>query len=253
MLLADSHRMVDKLENALREVFNWLPELVGALVILVVGYIVAKIVGRVLGGLLHRAGVDRALHSGQGGQLIAKVTSSPSRLVGRIAFWAVFLGAVSLAVSVLGIEALTAFMSEIFAYLPNVAAALLIFLAAGAIATGVAGLVSRTMGDTPTGNVIRTVGPGLVMAIAIFMILNQLRIAPEIVTITYAALVGAFALGAALAFGLGGRDIAARLLESAYQKGQESKEQVRQDLQQGKQRGMEQMSEAKDRVYAETR
>jgi hypothetical protein len=58
------------------------------------------------------------------------------------------------------------------------------------------------------------------MGIAVFMVLNQLRIATDIVTITYAALMGAVALGAALAFGLGGRDVASRMLEEAYRRGQ---------------------------------
>jgi hypothetical protein len=54
------------------------------------------------------------------------------------------------------------------------------------------------------------------MGIATFMILDQLEIAPAIVEITYIALLGSVALGAALAFGLGGRDVAARLLEDSY-------------------------------------
>ena len=77
-------------------------------------------------------------------------------------------------------------------------------------------LVDRTMGDTPTGGIVETVAPVLVMAIATFMILDQLKIANNIVMITYAAIVGAVALGMALAFGLGGRDVAGRLLENAY-------------------------------------
>jgi hypothetical protein len=74
------------------------------------------------------------------------------------------------------------------------------------------------------------------MVIAVFMILNQLRIAPEIVSITYAALLGSVALGSALAFGLGGRDVAARMLEDAYRKGQEQRGQVEHDVQLGKER-----------------
>jgi hypothetical protein len=58
---------------------------------------------------------------------------------------------------------------------------------------------------------------------SVFMILDQLNIATNIVFLTYAALVGAVALGMALAFGLGGREVASRLLENAYIKGQESK------------------------------
>ena len=61
------------------------------------------------------------------------------------------------------------------------------------------------------------------MAIAVFMILNQLRIATDIVTITYAALMGAVALGMALAFGLGGRDVASRMLEEAYARGRQGR------------------------------
>ena len=68
--------------------------------------------------------------------------------------------------------------------------------------------------------------PALVIAIAVFMILNQLRIATEIVTITYAAVLGALALGMALAFGLGGRDVASRMLEDAYQRGREERARI---------------------------
>jgi hypothetical protein len=83
-----------------------------------------------------------------------------------------------------------------------------------------------------------------VMGIAIFMILNQLRIAPEIVQITYTALIGALALGLALAFGLGGREVAAELLRGAYQKGQEHKGQVKADMQKGKERAQDQAQSA---------
>ena len=68
------------------------------------------------------------------------------------------------------------------------------------------------------------------MAIATFMILDQLKIANNIVVITYAALMGAIALGLALAFGLGGRDVAGRLLDTAYAKGQLVKDDVKQDV-----------------------
>ena len=74
------------------------------------------------------------------------------------------------------------------------------------------------------------------MSIATFMILTELGIAEQIVLITYAALMGAVALGAALAFGLGGRDVASRMLEDAYRKGQESRGDIRRDFEVGKQR-----------------
>ena len=245
MVLASEHTWGDKIENGFAAIFEFIPELIAALLILVIGYFVAKIIAGVITKLLQRGGVDRTLTEGQGGQFVSRLTNSPAHLIGRIAFWVLFIGVISLAVSVLGIEALTNFVGAIFAYLPNVLAALLIFLVAGAIAAAVAALVGRTMGDTPTGKVVASVAPVIIMAIAAFMILDQLKIAEDIVRITYMALMGGLALALALAFGLGGRDVAGRMLEGAYQAGQSSREQVRRDVQKGKQQAQEDMGRAK--------
>jgi hypothetical protein len=216
--------------------FDWLPHLVGALVILALGYIVAKLLEVLVSRVLGRVGFDRVLHGGPGGNYVARVTTRPSRLVGRITFWAVILGAISLAASALGIAALKNFVAAIFAYLPNVLAAFLIFLVAGALAAGIAGFVGRVMGGTGLGRIVSTAVPILIMTIATFMILDQLKIAHNIVTITYAALVGAIALGSALAFGLGGREVAGRMLEGAYASGEANKEQMKRDLWQARER-----------------
>jgi hypothetical protein len=244
-LLADISESVDR---GWDEFFIWLPRLVGFLAILLVGYIVAKMLGGVLTRVLKRAGFDRMLERGAGGSLVMRVIQSPARLMGTLTFWVVFLGALSIAVDVLGVAALEDLVRSVWGYIPNILAALLIFIVAGAVATAIATLVERTMGDTPTGGIVKTVAPVLVMAIAMFMILDQLEIATNIVTITYAALIGAVALGMALAFGLGGRDVAARLLESAYQKGQEVKEDVKRDVNVGVQRGKADVEEAQTRI-----
>ena len=226
----------DSAERGFDTFFRWLPGLIGALVILIIGYFVAKIVGNLLARVLARAGLDRHLLTGQTGEWVRKVTTSPSRLAGALAFWAIFLGAISLAATALGINALTAFVASVYAYLPNVIAAVLIFIVAGAIAAGVATLATKLMGDTPTGRIVATAAPILVMTIATFMILDQLKIAQDIVIITYAALLGSVALGAALAFGLGGREVAAEMLRGAYSKGQQATEQAKRDIQTGKRR-----------------
>jgi hypothetical protein len=83
------------------------------------------------------------------------------------------------------------------------------------------------------------------MAIATFMILNQLQIAPEIVTITYAALLGSAALAMAIAFGLGGREVASRMLSDAYDKGQEQRGQIKRDMEIGKERGKQEAEQAR--------
>jgi Mechanosensitive ion channel, conserved TM helix len=241
-----------QLHNTGTVVALWLPRLFAFAAILILGYFVAKLVAGLILRLLGRAGLDRTVHSGTGGPYIQKVVPRPSNLVSRIAFWVLFLGAVSLAASVLKIAAVTAFIGAVFAYIPNVIAAILIFLVAGAISGAVVALVQRTMGDTGTGKILSAIAPALVMGIAIFMILEQLRIAHDIVVTTYTLLLGAIALAAALAFGLGGRDVAGRMLEGAYQAGQENKDQMKEDLNQGIQRGKQDAQQVKDRVETES-
>ena len=236
----------NSIERGFTVFFAWLPALLGALAILVIGYFVAKLVGKLVARVLHGAGLDRTLHGGAGGNFVRKITSSPSGLLGTIAFWAIMLGTISLAVSVLGIDALTGFVAAVYAYLPNVLAALLIFLVAGAISAAVATLATRTMGDTALGKIVATAAPILVMTIATFMILDQLMIAENIVTITYAGLIGAIALGSALAFGLGGRDVAREMLQGAYEKGQENKEQYKRDLDRGVSRAKDEAKSMKE-------
>jgi Conserved TM helix len=242
----------DSIQQGLDALFAFIPKLVGFLLILFIGYVIARVVKGVLQKLLEKVGIDRALHSGSTGSYVNKVAPDvrPSSLIGSLAFWFLFLGAVAIAVSQLGIAALDNFVAAIGTYIPNIIAAVLIFVIAGVIAAAVGGLVARTMGDTPTGKVVGSVVPVLVMAIATFMILNQLQIAPEIVTITYAALIGGVFLAMALAFGLGGREVAGQMLSDAYDKGQEQRGQVRRDMQLGKERGKQDAQRVKDEAQA---
>ncbi len=238
--------LTTSLQQGLDSLFEFIPNLIGFLVILIVGYFIAKLVKSVIAKVLDKVGLDRHLHSGQTGQYVERISpdASPSRLIGSVAFWFIFLFVLSAAIGALQIPAVTAFMNQVLAYLPNVIVAVLIFVVAGVVAAAVAGLVARTMGDTPTGKIVASVVPALVMGIAIFMILNQLKIAPEIVEITYTALIGALALGLALAFGLGGREVAAEMLRGAYRKGQQQKGQVKADMQKGQERAREQVRPA---------
>jgi F0F1-type ATP synthase assembly protein I len=220
----------DSLQRGLDEFVAFLPRLVGFLIILLIGWLIARAVKAVLVKALQSVGIDRALTTGSAGPYVERVMpdARPSEIIGTIVFWFLFLGAIAIAVSQLGIQALDNFVGSIVAYLPNVVVAILIFVVAGAVAAAVSGLVSRTLGDTATGKIAGTATPVLIMGIATFMILDQLNIAPAIVEITYIALLGSVALGMAIAFGLGGRDVAGRLLEDAYRQGRERREKFRQ-------------------------
>jgi small-conductance mechanosensitive channel len=228
----------DSFRNTTDGIFGFLPNLLGCLLLLLVGFIIAKVVAGIVRKVLQKVGLDRQLRESDASKYVDKVLpgASPSRGISRVVSWLIFVFFVFGAIGALKIPAVTTFMNQVLAYLPNVIAAIVIFVVAALIAGAVAAAVARLMGDTPTGKIVATIVPALVMVIAMFMILNQLKIAEEIVSIAFAATMGALALGLALAFGLGGKDVARRMLEDAYAKSTEAKEQAKRDLNTGRAR-----------------
>jgi small-conductance mechanosensitive channel len=219
----------NSLQKAIDGFFAFLPNLLGFLLLLVIGFVVAKVVAAVVRKLLRKAGMDRRLHESDANQYVDRVMpgASPSNGVARVVFWLIFVFFLFSAIGALQIPAVTTFMNQVLAYLPNVIAAILIFVLAAILAGVVARASTRVTGETPTGRVVATILPAIVLVIAMFMILQQLQIAEQIVQIAFAATMGALALGLALAFGLGGRPVAQRMLEDAYRKGQEQRDQMR--------------------------
>ena len=238
--------IAQSLQRGLDSLIGFIPNILGFLVILIVGYLIARVVRAIASKLLEKVGLDRALHHSQAGQYVERVSpgAHPSRLIGAVASWFIFIYAIAAAIAALKIPALTNFMSNVQNYLPNVIAAVLIFVIGAALAGAAGGVAHKLMGDTQTGRVARAAAPSLITAIVVFMVLTQLKIAPAIVTATYIALIGMLALAGALAFGLGGRDVAAEVTRNAYDSAQDNKDQVKRDMQVGRDPAEQQADEA---------
>lgn len=212
----DGFDITRSLENGLDKLFALIPEIIGFILLILIGWVLARIVKKLIIALLHKLRFDESIATSPAGAYVTKVVDHPARFVGKLAYWIVFLMFVSFALSSLGVPAITQIVSGIYAYIPNVIAAIIIFLVASAITAGAEAFVMRVLAPGALAKVLAAIVPAIIMPIAIFMILNQLKIAEDIVNITYTALVGSVALGLALAFGLGGRDVAARILDTAY-------------------------------------
>jgi hypothetical protein len=231
------------LQDGISEIVAFLPNLIGFLVLLLVGFVVGKVVAGIVRKVLEKTNVDSHIRNSEANKYVEKVmpNASVASGVGRLVFWIIFIFFLFTAIGALKVPALTGFMEQVLAYLPNVLVAMFIFVVAALLSGAVAGGVAKVMGDTPTGKIVATIVPALVMVIAMFMILEQLQIAPEIVRIAFGAVMFALALGLALAFGLGGRSVAQRMLEDAYSKGQQARDQARRDMETGKARGEQQV------------
>jgi len=239
----------ESFQNTTDKIFDFLPNLLGFLIILLIGYIIAKVVSGVVRTLLQKVHVDQKLQESSASRYVdaALPGASPSSGIAKVVFWLIFIFVLTIAIGALGIPVATSFMNDVLAYLPNVIVAILIFVIAALISGVVAGAAVKVMGDTPTGKVVAAVAPAVIMVIAFFMILEQLQIAPEIVRIAFTAIMFALALGLALAFGLGGRDLAADALRQAKDKGSQAADRAKQDAQLGKDRAQ---GEFENRSYS---
>ena len=206
--------IVRSLQEALSQFFGYLPQLVGAIVILIVGYFVAKIlqavVGRILQGIgfdgwMERAGIKRFFER-------ADTRQTPASILGKLVFWFVFIIAIVMATDALGIRQVSAVFSQLIAYIPNIIAAILILILASLLANFVAGLVRGATGM----DVLGTAAQVAIIVYAVFAALTQLGIAVQLTAPTFLIVLGAIALAAAIAFGFGAQGVARDIVERVY-------------------------------------
>ncbi len=212
----NDYHFTQSMQNGLDRLIGYLPQLLGALGLLVIGAIIAGLLRNIVQRLLEKINFERAVSLSPGGNVVTRIVENPSNFVAKAVYWVVWIAFVGFALSVLNVPAINSLITGFYSYLPNIVAAVAIFLVASAVSAASGRISSQVLGGGPAGRVVSATVPAVTMAIAIFMILNQLHIAEDIVNITYTALIGSLALGLALAFGLGGREVAATILQQGY-------------------------------------
>jgi small-conductance mechanosensitive channel len=214
------------LTQGLNAVLGALPALVGALLILIIGYIVAKVLQGITTRVLKSVGFEGWMEKGGIKQFFdrSQTQQTPVSILGKLVFWLVFFIAISMAVDALGITAISAVLAQFIAYIPQLIAAVLILVLASLLANFVAGIVRGATGSSIAGSVAQY---GIIV-FAVFAALTQMGIAEELIAPTFLILLGSVALAAALAFGLGGQNVAQRLVEQGYEKSGEAREQIQQ-------------------------
>jgi hypothetical protein len=192
------------IENAWSNVATFVPKLVAALLILIVGYLVAKIVSRILDRILERVGFDRVVERGGLRQALARSKYDPSDILAKLVFWTIMLFVLQLAFGVFGSNPISDLLRGLIAYLPNIFVAILIIVVAAAVAKAVTDLLSNLFGAMQGGQLIAR-GAGIaILVFAAFAALDQLQIAPRIVTGLWYALLAAVVGSVIVAVGGGG-------------------------------------------------
>lgn len=210
-VVASSFSVTDPLQNAFTTLLNYVPRLIGALVVLVIGYFVARIVAKVITKVLQKAQFDHTMERANLQQFLDRSGTSmtPSTLLGKVVFWFIFVMSFTMFASALGVPQISGFLNSVLGYIPNIFAALVILCLAALFANFLAGVVRAATGSELLAKLTR----GVILVYAAFVALTQLHIAQQLTGPTFLIILGAVALAAALAFGLGGRDQAQQLLE----------------------------------------
>src|SRR5215212_6346506 len=214
LMQSQSEGMFQPLQNALSTFLSYLPQLIGAIVILVIGYVIARVLQAVVGRVLQAIGFDGWMERGGIKQFFdrAETNQTPASILGALVFWFVFIIAITMAADALGISQVSVVLAQLIAYIPNIIAAILILILAALLANFISGIVRGATGS----DILASIAQYAIIVYAVFAALTQLGVAVQLTANTFLIVLGAVALAAAIAFGIGGREVARDILEKAY-------------------------------------
>jgi hypothetical protein len=208
--------IVEPVSQMLTRIMAYLPILLGALVILIVGWFVAKAIKRIVDWLLKlirfdaladKAGISEILKKGN-------LEISAGEMISRLVYWLIMIMVLVMAVDALGLPKASDVLVGLFAYVPKVIAALLVLVVAMFLASFVSGIVQTAAGNAnmPKPELFAGVSRWAIIIFAVTIALGELGIATLLVTTTFNIILAGVCFALAIAFGLGGKDVAARYL-----------------------------------------
>jgi hypothetical protein len=216
------------MDEIVGSVGRFLPRFLEMLAIVVAGWIVAFVLKVIVRSLLKIARFDRlSEHTGTTQLLRGAALPSLSELVSRFVFWVAWFAFILLGISVLGVIGIEQHVASFFGFLPRLFAALFIlfFGLLGASFFSRTTLLSAVNADLPSPRLISWAVRTMIILFVVSMAFEELGIGSRTVTVAFTLTFGALMLGLALAFGLGGKDLARRYLERRF--GRESGESAR--------------------------
>jgi hypothetical protein len=218
------------LTTALQNFLGFLPQLIGAIIVLVLGWIVAGLIAGLVERGLRAVGLERAAESTGIAGFVRRSGSdwTASRIVAEIVKWFIRLIAVQAAASILGMPQITQIINSILLFLPNLVVALVIIVVGALIANFVAGIVRGSTAEMGFANpsLLAGIARYAIIVFAVIAAVNQLGIAATVVNTLFIGFVAAIAAAFALAFGLGGREVAGQITQNWYARNQEASARV---------------------------
>ncbi len=206
-------------QEIVRSIAHFLPRLMVMLIIVLLGWVVAYAIKAFLRSILRLAKFDRLSEDAGATQFLRRAAlPSSTELVSRFVFWVAWLGFILVGINVLGIMALQEHISSFFGFLPRLFASLFVLFFGLLAATffSRAALLASVNAGLPSPGLIASTIRTVIIVFAVSMALEELGMGERTVLVAFTIIFGALMLGLAIAFGLGGRDLARHFLERRF-------------------------------------
>ncbi len=190
------------MSDAWSSVATFVPKLAGFLVIMLAGWIIARVVAAVVRRVLDRVGFDRLVERGGIRQMLSRSRYDASDLLAKLAYYAILLIALQLGFGVFGPNPVSSMLNGIVAWLPRAAVAIVVVVIAGAIAHAVREMVTNMLGGLSYGAMLGRIASVFIWGVGIVAALNQVGVATSVtmpILITVLATIGGI-----LIVGIGG-------------------------------------------------
>lgn len=211
------NELIEALHELARGFAHFIPRFIEMLVLAFLGWLIAYMLKVALRGILRLVKFDKLSESTGASQLLAKAAlPSATELTSRFVFWVVWLGFILLGVSALGILGMQDQVARFFLFLPRLCAAIFI-LFFGLLAASFfsrAALLAAVNANVPSPRILSLAVRSIIIVFVLSIVFEELGLAEQTMIIAFGIAFGALMLGLAIAFGLGGRDIAQRFLET---------------------------------------
>ena len=209
----------DRLRDALAQIGRLLPPLLYAVIILGAGFFVARLLERIVDTFLVRVQFDRSAARWGVTEAVERTGTrlDPARAVGKLLFWLVMLIVILLAASALGVQNINDVFGNLVNYIPSIFAAIIVIVLGLVLGEFVRALILASAGAVEGVPTLATVAKAMIIVISVFMALQQIGVAGEIVTTAFTLILGAGALAVALAFGLGNTALAGEITRRWYE------------------------------------
>lgn len=214
----------DSLSNFFTTTAEFLPSLFGALIILIIGWIIAKMIKwavlRVLkaikfNNLTGKLGINDYLSKGG-------INTTGAGLIASLVYWIIMLSVLNTFFNSLGLEVVSTLLNSVILYIPNIIVGCILLVVGMYLAEFVSGFVVATLKagsfDNSNAETLGKVAHTVVMFFVAAMVLSQLGIGKEIVQSVVQIVLGGLGLAVAIAFGFGGRDWAGHIVNKYFPK-----------------------------------